>query len=211
MIMTEEIRINYILVGTGDTNRLDLSTFVEDFQLTNVVVESTRGDRVFDVMLTNRPRYYSVDVVNSTVQSGHKTIYAKPTQLYHVSPIRRMRHFLDRRRQNKEALQKAILGNNWAVVLEQDLDNAYTQFTVNVLAEIHKNIPVIKMNMSDRAPQYVSRLIKTLLKRRARYFRQRRLRDANNLSDRIGNLIARNRASELAKSSHGTQKWWQKV
>ena len=53
--------------------------------------------------------------------------------------------------------------------------------------------------MSDRDPQYVSPLLKKLLKRRARYFKQRRLRDANNLSERMGTLIARNRSSELAE------------
>ena len=56
----------------------------------------------------------------------------------------------------------------------------------------------------------MSSLIKTLFKLCARYFR-RRLRDANNLSERIGTLIAKIRSSELADSSHGTSKWWQKV
>ena len=68
-----------------------------------------------------------------------------------------------------------------------------------------------EMNMSDGDPQYVSPLIKTLLNWRGRYFGQRRLRDANNLSDRIGTIMARNRSSELAESSSGTSKWWQKV
>ena len=65
--------------------------------------------------------------------------------------------------------------------------------------------------MSDRDPQYVSLLIKTLLKRRTHYFGHRRLRDAKSLLERIGNLIARNRSIELTESSRGTSKWWQKV
>ena len=60
--------------------------------------------------------------------------------------------------------------------------------------------------MSDRDPQYVSPLIKSLLKRRARCIKQPRLREANKLSDRIGNLIPRNRASELGEPAYGTRK-----
>ena len=129
MVVTEEIRINYILVITGEAIRLDLSIFTEEFQLTNIVREPTRGDGSLDLFLTNRPRYYSVEVFSSTVQTDHNAIFAKPTQLHIVPPIRRTHHLLDRRRQNKEALQKAILKFNWAEVLEQDLDNVYTQFT----------------------------------------------------------------------------------
>ena len=92
--LTEEIRNNYILVITGDANRLDLSTFTEKFQLTIFVREPTRGDRSLDVLLTNRPQYYSVEVFSSTVQTDHKAIFAKPTQLHMVSPIRRTHHFL---------------------------------------------------------------------------------------------------------------------
>ena len=81
-VITEEIRIyirGYISVVTGVTKRLDLSTLFKDFLLTNIVLEQTREDRVLDVKLTNRTRYYSVNVFNSTVQSDHKPIYAKPT------------------------------------------------------------------------------------------------------------------------------------
>ena len=159
MVITEEIRNNYILVITGDANRLDLSTFTEELQLTNIVREPTRGDRSLDVLLTKRPRYYSVEVFSLTVQTDHQSFFAKPTQLHIVPPFKRTHHFLDRRPQNKEA----ILKTNLAEILEQDLDNVYTQFTENVLAEIQKNIPVIKVNMSERDPQYVSPLIKTLL------------------------------------------------
>ena len=87
MIMTKEIRNNYILVVTGDTNSLDLSTLVEDFQLPNLVDEPTRGDRVPGLIMTNRPRYYSVDLFNTILQGDFKAIYAKPTQLCNVLPI----------------------------------------------------------------------------------------------------------------------------
>ena len=109
MVITEEIRNNNILVITGDANKLDLSTFTEEIQLTNMECEPTREDRLLDVLPANRPRCYSVEVLSSTVQSDHKAIFAKPTQLHIVRAIRRTHHFLDRRRQNKEALHKAIL------------------------------------------------------------------------------------------------------
>ena len=56
-VLTEEIRNNYISVVTGVTRRLDLSMLLEHFQITNIVVEPTREDRVLDVMLRNRIPY----------------------------------------------------------------------------------------------------------------------------------------------------------
>ena len=80
-VITEEVRNNYISVATGVTRRMDLSTLLEHFQLTNIVVEPAREDRVLDVMLRNRTRYYSVNVFYSTVHSDHKIIYAKPDMI----------------------------------------------------------------------------------------------------------------------------------
>ena len=82
----------------------------------------------------------------------------------------------------------------------------YDQFVNTVHTIISVSVPVKTVTVSPRDPEYVTPLVKSLLRQRNRHRRKGKIEDADKIALKINSLITRNQATRLEKLSTATSK-----
>ena len=121
---------------TGDFNRLNISLFLSDSGLQQIVTHATRGTSILDLFMTNRPSNVQYSVVQSCMKTDHSALLVNCDQHYPTNPITRSRYkatFYDLRQPNIDALAAEISNYNWTSVLDTtNIDLAYEAFLSSV-------------------------------------------------------------------------------
>ena len=113
---------------------------------------------------------------------------------------RRQFQFYDIRQCHLDKLACAVNYYDWSSVTgAADIDDAYNLFLANVQQLIHETIPCHKVTLTKSTPPHITPLVKSLLRRRNKLRRKGRIEAANELSTKIGNLIAEFRATHLQR------------
>jgi len=101
----------------------------------------------------------------------------------------------------------------WGYFLQSnDVEYIYLHFADIVLHILSECVPAKTVVLGPKDPQYVTPLVKMLLKRHNRLRRQGRHDEANVVAQKINNLITTNRSSSLNKlSSASTKELWAAV
>ena len=87
-----------------------------------------------------------------------------------------------------------------------NIEYMYDQFVSIIHSIISESIPVKIVTIGPRDPEYVTPLIKSLLRQRNRLRRKGRTEDADKIALKINSVITHNQATGLEKLSTATSK-----
>ena len=109
----------------------------------------------------------------------------------------------------------AVNDCDWSCVIDAadiDIDEAYSLFLANVQRLIQYTIPCHKVTLTKTTPPHITPLVKSLLRRHNKLTRKGRIEAANELSTKIGNLIAEFCATHLQRlSNNDIRRLWASV
>jgi hypothetical protein len=216
--------VGFIL--TGDLNKLNVKQLEVKHGLLQLVSQGTRRNNILDVFYTTRPDLFCADVFVSSVKTDHKAVVvnwdknpsnvdmsvdcskSNRTVVYDLSP----RYLLK--------LSETLKTYNWSAFTlalelcqsDEDLSNIYQDFVTVVKLLINFDNPGKSVAFSDRDPSFITPRIKILLRQRNKLRRQGKVVQANEISDKVGKLIAKNRSKALSKvTNQDTRKLWSAV
>ena len=106
-----------------------------------------------------------------------------------------------------------MIGQLYIVVYHTcDVTEKYSMFLQQCKSIIEDCVPFKTVSLGPRDPDFITPLIKSLLKTRYKYRRSGRSQQANVLSDKINRLISEERSRSLARlNSAGPKKLWAAV
>ena len=127
-----------------------------------------------------------------------------------LKPIRTKVLIRDRRAHRKIALYQALENENWNQVLSANHpDQAVEKLEAVIHRHLNNCMPQRTVSMSTRDPHWMSPLVKSMLKTKAKVSISNTER-LQHLNRRISQLISENRTHLLANPI-GSQKWWKEV
>ena len=157
---------------TGDFNHLNISQFLSETGLQQIVTEATRGTNTLDLFITNRLDQAQCRVAQSSMQTDHRALFINCVVPHPAEQTARSRckaTFYDLRKHHIDALAAAFNECNWSSVLEiTDVDLAYERFLCIAETLISLHIPQHTVTIPDNTPRYITPLIKSLLRKRKR-------------------------------------------
>jgi len=108
--------------------------------------------------------------------------------------------FYDIRQCYLDKLACAFHECDWScVTCAADIDDAYNTFLANVHQLILETIPSHKVKLTQSTPSHITPVVKSLLRRQNKLRRRSSIEAANELSTKIGKLVAEFRATRLQR------------
>jgi len=86
------------------------------------------------------------------------------------------------------------------------IEYVYVQFVDTVMSIVKQSVPIKNVTLGPRDPDYVTPLVKSLLRQRNRLRRKGRIERANDIAQKINLLISQNRSQRFEKLSNATSK-----
>ena len=199
---TLDLHPNTVIVCGGDLNKLNLNQ-LQQLSGWNVLVDfPTRGKSCLDNVLTNRKDLFGKCYpLNMLIKTDHLGVIL-PAGLK-LKPIRRK----VRREHRKQAFYRALENENWDQVMCIDNpDHVVERLEATILGHLNYCTPQRVVSMSSRDPSWMSPLVKSLLKKKAKVSinDNQRLEHINN---RISQIISDNK-KHLLVTPTGSCKWW---
>jgi Reverse transcriptase (RNA-dependent DNA polymerase) len=179
------------------------------------VHEITHGKRILDKVFTNRPDLFRSCVSRSLLKTKHMAVIVSsdPSQVYCRVEQRKRVAVYDVRAPSISRLRAGIMNADWSAVYQtEDVTEMYSLFLQQCKAVIGNCVPFKMVRLGPRDPDFVTPLIKSLLKTRNNYRRRGRIEQANVLAVKINRLIAEERSHSLARlDSASPKKLWDAV
>jgi len=167
-----------------------------------------------DVFYTTRPDSFCVEVFHSCVKSDHYAVGInlgiQSAEVFTNGPVSndspeciRSRHIVyELNPDNLSVLSNALIDYNWSgiiLALEEchsctDFSSIYSDFIKVVKYLIHTHLPSKAVSFSNREPSFITPRIKILLRKRNNLRRTGKLTQVDELSAKIGKLIAENQS-----------------
>ena len=204
---------NDVILCGGDLNRLDLAKLADISGLEILVDFPTRGNSKLDNCLTNKPELFAKPFpITSLIKTDHRGfILPAGTKL---KPFRQKIEIRDCREHRKVELHKHLLQFDWSQLSTKNnnIDDMVNDLQSNIIDMMNKCLPIKKVNMSSRDPYWMTPLVKSLLRKRARICRkQQRSKDSvPQLNLRITELINQNKQNSNS-GKIGSGQWWKKI
>ena len=179
----------------------------------------THGSRILDKFFTSRPDLFVCRTISSTVKTKHKAVIVGSADAVDsiVPPAvvenKITKRCFDIRAPYITRLQDELDNYNWNSLLnEVDVNILYRDFTKVLSYFVDCCIPTKTVNISPRAPRFITPLIKRLLSSRNRLMHRGRIDEAGLISVKVGKLIAEGRARSLSNvNTHCTRDLWRAV
>ncbi|XP_068724215.1 uncharacterized protein [Montipora capricornis] len=188
-----------IVLG-GDLNRLNLSRLETISGLRPLVDFPTRGESCLDNYLTNREDLFNKCLpIQMLIKTDHKGVIMPAGSK--LNPIRQKVQIRDVREHRKRNFYIALNSEDW--------DDVFTSTDVNCAVNLmDSHIPLRMVSMSSRDPSWMSPLLKSMLRDKARIsnFSKDRL---NTINERISEVISENRRERPKRV--GSRDWWNHV
>ena len=209
-----------VIVFTGDLNQLKTIDLETDYGLNQLVSAPTHQGHILDKFFTSDADLFQVVVVDSSIRTKHKALIITGAQsdlaAYPLKSPSRVLEFYDVRAQHIAVLKQSLSCYSWThVLIDNDINSAYTAFVHVLRWHIAKCIPAKRVTLSSRRPAFVSPLIKSLLRKRNKLLHKggdSRIQRASDISVKIGKLIREQRAQMLATvDSSNTRELWAAV
>lgn len=198
-----------VFIIAGDFNSLDTSFLEHDFGFHSLVNSYTHGEKILDKIFVNQPDIYVCAIVKSIVKTKHMAIVLQTQTVATKSSIaRRKVKVYDLRPHNITRLQYAIGVYDWNFVLcsSNNINAIYDAFLNVTHSLIDMYIPSHIVTLGNRDPDFVTPLVKFLLKKRRVLRAKGRTIEADEIADRINILINKQRESRLSKLAEATPK-----
>ena len=146
------------IIIAGDINQLPVNDFCTQHNLQQLVSNSTRGQRILDMFITNFPYLWKPpSVFKGLVRSDHMTIIVNPC--VQVKPERKHVYFRDVREHRKSNMEKCFQKCDWSSIYNtNDVDKATTLLNDKVSSIFNESFPLIKVKVSTRDPPRICHL-----------------------------------------------------
>jgi len=202
-----------VVIVAGDFNGLKTDFLEEYCGLTLIVHDITHGKKVLDKVFINHPDMFTACVYKSLLKTKHNAVLiSNETQIARqvVKTERKHVKVYDVRSHAMDRLRAAIADNDWSDVYSTaDVTEMYELFLDQCKALIDCNVPARMVSLGPRDPDFVTPLIKSLLRARNKLRRSGKLEQANTLATKINRLIAQERSRTLSRlnSANPKQLW----
>ena len=186
----------------------------QNFGLCKIVDKQTHGKKIIDKVFVNIPDVFVATVTKSTMKTKHKAIHVRPIFYAPETVIRRRKvQIFDLRAHNIDALRYSIAMQDWNSVLQcDDIDVAYDVFLSTINQLVQRCIPVKYVTMGPKDPDFITPLVKSLLRRRNKLRNKGRISEADDLAVKINKLITDKQMRKLNKLTlAGTRELWAAV
>ena len=207
-----------IIIIAGDFNQLDTSSLQIDFGLSQIVSLPTHKQNLIDKVFTNRADLYEASVFKSLVKTKHMAVLIskdsvddKPTE--EPNSKHQLVSSFDLRSHNIDKLRYVLGTFDWSYILSvYDVCLLYDMFLSTVRHFCAVCIPIRRVRVGSRDPPYLTPLVKTLLVKRNKLRKQGSNIEADQLAERINQLIADQQGKSLAKlADAGPKQLWKAV
>jgi hypothetical protein len=204
---------DHIIILAGDLNNNHKEVINLDAGLVWIPTAPTHGPNTLDVFLTNRPDLFTACVHKSLTKTKHLSVIlgqentASSTNLI----VKKEQH--DYRVKNLDKLRFELASHNWDhIQCNDDTRNAYEGFIATVTNLIADSIPCKVISLRHKDPEFITPLIRQLLRKRCKLRMQGRVAEANLLADTINNQITKQRSRNLSNSNaRNTKQLWEAV
>ena len=187
---------------------------IED--LWQIVNKPTHGNNILDTFLTNRTNiFHRCRVITSLIPPKHKAVLIncdwQPKVKADVN--KRVIKFYDVRQPNIDILNEIISNYNWShLKIDSDINSVYRAFLVMIKWHIELCAPQNQVTLSSKAPSFITPLNKSLLCKRNKLMHPSKLDEANEITIKIGYLIAEKRSNLLFNvDATSTKQLWDSV
>ena len=170
-----------VLCVLGDFNQLDTTFLQCEFGLTQIVDTPTHGNNLLDKVFINVPDGYKTQVFKSLVKTKHQAVLVVPYGASYCVPNKPQKSTLyDLHSHNIDLLRYCIGTFDWSTVfLCQNLQAKYDILLYSIRSAINSCIPskVIRRGKGD--PDYITPLVKSLLRKRSKLLKYGHIEEAN--------------------------------
>lgn len=198
---------NSVILIAGDFNQLPSDFLDSEFGLVQIVCDPTHGPNLLDKVYTNRPDIYHTTVAKSLVKTKHLAVYIHSDKELAVSSKRTKVSFYDLRTHNVDRLRNVLGHVDWSDILScSDVHILYPMFLEKVKRIVNNSVPIKTVSMGPRDPDYVTPLVKSLLRKRYRLRRCGKISEADVIAEKINSLISEFRSRRLKNLESATPK-----
>jgi len=152
-----------------------------------MVNTATHCNHLIDKIFVSRPDVYSCSVYSSILKTKHSAVILMCAP--HAStPLRSKRkiQLYDMRAPNIDRLRHNLALYPWGSLLQcTDIETLYQHFVNSVLTILAESVPCKNVVLGSKDPEYITPLIKSLLRKRNRLSRRGRVDRANHLAQRL--------------------------
>ena len=195
-----------LVICGGDLNRLNIERLSMSTGMKSLVDFPTRGYSVLDNCLTNYDNLFSPCYpINAQIKTDHKGVIL-PAGMK-LKPLRCKYKLRDYREHRKIAFYQRLLDHQW--VYGTCVDSVVDSLTSDIHSMMEDCFPFKTVRMSSRDPDWITPLVKVLLKKRNK-LQIKNPDSANEISKRIAQLIKENRKALTARRT-GSGMWWKNV
>jgi hypothetical protein len=198
-----------IILIFGDFNMLDTCFLEHDYGLQLVVNCNTHGNKILDKVFLSQPDIYDCKVIKSIVKTKHKAICLLPHSSLAQCPTNRKKlKVYDLRPIFINRLQRAIAFYDWDSLfhLSNPITDIYEEFLMVTHSLIDLHVPSHTVTLGRRDPEYVTPIVKCLLRRRRTLRKKGRFEQADKLAERINKIINKHRETSLSKLAEASPK-----
>jgi len=197
-----------VIIIAGDFNQLNTSFLETHHGLVQMVNSPTHCNHLIDKIFVSRPDVYSCDVYNSILKTKHSAAFLTCNQTAPVrSQSKRKVQLYDMRAPNIDRLRYNLAAYPWSSLLQcNNIESLYAHFVSSVLSILAASVPCKNVVLGARDPEYITPLVKSLLRQRNRLRRRGHLDRANHLAQKINALISQTRSACLSRLSNATTK-----
>ncbi|XP_068757446.1 uncharacterized protein [Montipora capricornis] len=196
-----------IVLG-GDLNQLNLSRLETMSGLKSLVDFPTRGESCLDNYLTNREDLFNkCHPIQMLMKTDHKGVIMPAGSK--LKPFRQKVQIRDVREHRKRNVYTALNSEDWDdVFTSTDVNCAVNTLENKIINLMDSHMPLRTVSMSSRDPSWMSPLLKSILRDKARIsnFSKDRL---NTINERISEVISENRRERPKRV--GSRDWWNHV
>ena len=204
-----------VIVVAGDFNQLDTSFLTSDLGLVQLVTEPTHCGHIIDKVFVSRPDLYGCFVVQSTLKTKHKAVIldSERSDLPSVRQQRAKVKLYDLREPNVDRLRYYLGTFPWERLMElTDVEQVYHAFVDITQHILSFTVPVKKVSMGLKDPEFITPRVKAMLRKRNRLRRKGRLEEADSLAHQINKVITDGRSNTLTKlETASTKELWNAV
>jgi len=184
---------------------ISLSNFVQPI-VTTLSIRFLSVDQMFTVVMYR--------VYNSILKTKHSAAFLTCNQTAPVRPLsKRKVQLYDMRAPNIDRLRYNLAVYPWSSLLQcNNIESLYAHFVSSVLSILAASVPCKNVVLGARDPEYITSLVKSLLRQRNRLRRRGNLDRANHLAQKINALISQTRSACLSRLSNAaTKELWAAV
>ena len=157
-----------VIVCGGDLNQLNINKLEQLLGWDAMVDFPTRGKACLDNCLTNRKDLFSkCTPFHMLIKTDHFGVILSAVRK--LKPMRRKFLFRDCRKHRKDALYRALAEQDWEAVLKAtNVDEAVDYLSNKILDLMNICMPTKTISMSTRDPYWITPLVKSMLKTKAK-------------------------------------------